>query len=62
MKKQIRITTSKFVRVRCPKCNNEQIIFGKATTLVKCLICKNVLAKPSSSKTRVKAKVLEVCK
>ena len=32
---------SKFVKVRCPKCKNEQIIFGKVSTTVECLVCKN---------------------
>ncbi len=60
--KQIRTTSSKFVRVRCPKCENEQVIFGKASSVVKCTKCETILAKPSSSKAKIKAKVLEVCK
>ncbi|MCX6741625.1 MAG: 30S ribosomal protein S27e [Candidatus Pacearchaeota archaeon] len=60
--KQIRITSSKFVRVKCPKCENEQVIFGKATTTVKCLKCGYVLVKPSSGKAKIKSKVLEVLK
>jgi len=60
--KDIRITKSKFVRVRCPKCNAEQIIFGKATTKVKCLKCNYQLTKPAASKTKIRAKVLEVFK
>lgn len=54
------INTSKFVRVRCPKCNNEQIIYGKATTVVKCLICGYVLCEPAGGKSKIKARVLEV--
>ncbi|MEM4153127.1 MAG: 30S ribosomal protein S27e [Candidatus Pacearchaeota archaeon] len=60
--KEIRITKSKFVRVRCPKCNAEQIIFGKATTNIKCLNCNYLLAKPAASKAKIRAKVLEVFK
>ena len=51
---------SKFVKVRCPKCKNEQIIFGKASTVVKCLVCGNVLAKPTGGKAKIKAHILEV--
>ncbi|OIO41453.1 30S ribosomal protein S27e [Candidatus Pacearchaeota archaeon CG_4_9_14_3_um_filter_31_7] len=58
--KEIRKTSSKFVRIRCPSCNHEQVIFGKASTPVKCLSCKKVLAKCSSGKVKVRAKVLEV--
>ena len=60
--KQIRITSSKFVRVKCPKCENEQTIFGKATTPVKCISCGYLLAKPAASKVKIKSKVLEVLK
>ena len=52
--------TSKFIKVRCPKCKNEQIIFGKSASEVKCLVCDKVLAEPTGGKTRVKARVLEV--
>jgi len=48
--------------VKCPKCENEQVIFGKATTTVKCLKCGYVLVKPSSGKAKIKSKVLEVLK
>ena len=51
---------SKFVKVRCPKCKNEQIVFGKATSVVKCLVCGKDLAEPSGGKAKVKASVLEV--
>ena len=60
--KETRITKSKFIRVRCPKCDAEQIIFGKATTKVKCLKCGQQLTKPAASKAKIKAKVLEVFK
>ena len=51
---------SKFIKLRCPKCKNEQIVFGKSASEVKCLVCEKVLAEPSGGKTRVKARVLEV--
>lgn len=62
MPKEIRITKSKFVRVRCPKCDAEQVIFGKATTSTHCLKCNYVLTKPTASKAKIRAKVLEVFK
>ncbi|MEM4641448.1 MAG: 30S ribosomal protein S27e [Candidatus Pacearchaeota archaeon] len=62
MTKEIIITKSKFVRVRCPKCDNEQVIFGKATTIVRCLKCKTQLTKPTGGKAKIRAKVLEVLK
>lgn len=53
--------TSKFLKVRCSKCNNEQIIFDKGATVVKCLICENIIAVPTGGKVKLKnAQVLEV--
>ncbi len=52
--------SSKFIKVRCPKCKNEQIVFGKSASEVKCLVCEKVLAEPTGGKTRIKARVLEV--
>ena len=52
--------SSKFIKVRCPKCKNEQIIFGKSASEVKCLVCEKVIAEPTGGKSRIKARVLEV--
>ena len=51
---------SKFIKVRCPKCKNEQVIFGKSASVVSCLVCAKVLAEPTGGKTKIKAKILEV--
>lgn len=51
---------SKFIKVRCPKCKNEQIIFGNASDVVKCLVCDKELAFPTGGKSRISARVLEV--
>lgn len=53
-------TASKFIRVRCPKCKNEQVMFGKAATNVLCLVCGRELAAPLAGKSKVKAKVVEL--
>lgn len=52
--------TSKFVKVRCPKCKNEQIIFGKVSSEVACLVCSKPIAGPTGGKSKLKARVLEV--
>ena len=51
--------TSKFLKVTCSKCKNEQIMFGKTSTSVKCLVCDKVLADSTGGKSRVKARILE---
>ena len=57
---KIKEPTSKFIKIRCPECKNEQIMFGKTSSKVDCLVCGKVLAEPSGGKSRVKARVLEV--
>ena len=51
--------TSKFMKVRCKKCRNEQIIFNKAAITVKCLVCDSVLAEPTGGIARINEKVVE---
>lgn len=51
---------SNFVKVRCNKCKNEQIIFGNAASVIKCLVCDTELARPTGGKAEVKGRVLEV--
>ncbi|MBW3023055.1 30S ribosomal protein S27e [Candidatus Woesearchaeota archaeon] len=51
---------SKFIKVKCSKCKNEQIIFGKATTNIKCLVCEKPLGDATGGKTKIKARILEV--
>jgi len=51
---------SKFIKVRCESCKNEQVVFGKSATTVNCLVCSKVLAESSGGKTKIKAKILEV--
>jgi len=50
----------KFIRVKCSKCKETQTIFGKASTKVRCLSCKAVLALPAAGKAKIRAKVEEV--
>jgi small subunit ribosomal protein S27e len=51
---------SKYIKIRCPKCKNEQAVFGKASTKISCLICQKTLAEPTGGKCHIKARVLEV--
>ena len=51
---------SKFIKLRCIKCKNEQIVFGKASSAVECLVCGKPLASSSGGKTVVKSRILEV--
>lgn len=52
--------TSKFIKIRCSGCKNEQIIFEKVSSKVTCLVCNTVLAEPTGGKGRIKTQILEV--
>ncbi len=60
MRNRMQESNSKFIKVRCPKCKNEQIVFGKCSTIVLCLVCGKDLAEPTSGRSRIKARVLEI--
>ena len=51
----------KFLMVKCKKCKNEQVIFNKASTKVKCLVCEALLADPRGGQAEIKTKVVKVC-
>ena len=53
-------TESKFIKVRCKDCENEQVLFNKASSNVSCHICGSTLAKPSGGKAEIKGEILEV--
>jgi small subunit ribosomal protein S27e len=59
--KTIRDKKSNFVKVHCEKCKNEQPLFTKASSVVKCLVCGVELARPKGGKVELtdNAKVLE---
>ena len=44
-----------FLNVKCNKCKNEQVIFNKASTVVKCLVCGEILAEPTGGLAIIKS-------
>ena len=50
---------SKFLRVRCPSCGNEQIVFSHATTIVKCSVCGAQLTEPRGGKAKILGMVVK---
>lgn len=53
-------TRSKFLRVRCRDCGNEQVTFDRVATIVGCLVCGSTIAEPTGGKADIKAEVVEV--
>jgi small subunit ribosomal protein S27e len=48
---------STFLRVRCPKCGNEQLLFSNAVNKVNCNICGETLAEPTGGKAKIKGEI-----
>ena len=46
---------TKFLKVKCKDCENEQIIFGSATSRVDCAVCGSTLAEPRGGKALIKS-------
>jgi small subunit ribosomal protein S27e len=51
---------SRFLRVKCLNCGNQQIIFGCSATDVTCLVCGKTLLQSTGGKARILTKILEV--
>jgi small subunit ribosomal protein S27e len=51
---------SRFLRVKCLNCGNQQIIFGCSATDVNCLVCGKLLLQSTGGKARILTKILEV--
>ena len=50
--------TSKFLRVKCEDCGNEQIVFDRPSTVVLCQVCGATLAKPTGGKAVIRGEIL----
>ena len=53
---------SRFLLVKCNKCKNEQIIFDRSASVVKCLVCGEVLTEPTGGLANLNVKVLKELK
>jgi len=55
-----RKTRSRFLRVKCTDCENEQIVFDHASTSVKCNVCGRTLVVPRGGKAEITSEIIEV--
>lgn len=49
-----------FVKIRCPDCQNEQIIFQRAATKIVCNVCGATLVTPKGGVADIRGERLEV--
>ena len=50
--------TSKFLKVKCGDCGNEQVVFSKPATRVACLVCGATIAEPNGGAAAVKGEIV----
>lgn len=58
--KRVPTPKSRFLKVKCPKCGNNQIIFSHVSRIVKCVICNEVLAIPTGGGAKILGEVQEI--
>ncbi len=51
---------SKFLRVKCDDCSNEQVMFDSATSIVKCHVCGRTLSSPRGGKAKILTKTVSI--
>ena len=51
---------SRFLRVKCNDCSNEQVVFGNAATKVECSVCGRLIVEPTGGKANIRTQILEV--
>lgn len=47
-------TKSRFLKVRCPDCRNEQVVFDRSASKVDCLACGSRLVTPTGGEAVIK--------
>ena len=51
---------SNFIRVKCAKCGNEQVVFDRPSVAPHCSVCEEILADPTGGKARIRSEVVQV--
>ncbi len=50
---------AKFIKIKCKKCGNVQIVFERAAMKVECLKCGDVLALPTGGNVAIQGEFVE---
>ena len=51
---------SVFLRVKCPKCGNEQLLFSNSVNRITCNVCGETLATPTGGRAEINGEVQSV--
>ncbi len=59
-KEPIPKSSSNFLKVKCGKCGNEQVVFDRAAVQVKCNVCEDVIVETQGGKAKIKGEVTQI--
>lgn len=51
---------SKFLRIKCFDCGNEQVVFGNISIIVRCNVCDGILAEPTGGRSKINGEILDI--
>ncbi|MBO3841849.1 MAG: 30S ribosomal protein S27e [Candidatus Brockarchaeota archaeon] len=51
---------SRFLKVKCSQCENEQIVFERPASNIKCKVCGKTIVKSTGGKGKVFGEIIEV--
>ncbi|RLG87608.1 MAG: 30S ribosomal protein S27e [Thermoprotei archaeon] len=51
---------SRFIRVKCPNCGNEQVVFDHATFPARCLVCGTQLVQSTGGKAKILGEIIKI--
>jgi len=60
MEKTLFKPRSRFIKVKCSQCSNEQIVFERPASNVKCRVCGRAIVKSTGGKGKVLGEIIEV--
>ena len=50
---------SRFQKIKCSECEEEQVVYSHTSTVIKCNSCGNTIAEPTGSRAKLLGKVSE---
>ena len=53
------MSETKFAKVKCPDCENEQVVFLRAASKVACQVCGATIAEPTGGRASLKGDIVE---
>ena len=51
---------SLFLRVKCLKCGNEQLVFSNTVNKINCNVCGELIAEPTGGRAKINGEVITV--